>query len=226
MMKGRIEDLLGKALMAGAFSYLTFEQVISVIATIRFRHGIELWPLALTSRVFGLVFLVLIVFFTITRLPPKDSAAGIEPRLTAIAGTFILMILVVLPTGSVGLELRVLATILVVVGTLLSIYCLCWLRRSFSIMATARRLVTNGPYSIVRHPLYVAEALTVIGVVISNWSMAALAVGIAQFALQFRRMQNEERVLRSTFPEYDDYASRVPMFIPRPPLPKLNLKGG
>jgi protein-S-isoprenylcysteine O-methyltransferase Ste14 len=126
------------------------------------------------------------------------------------------MLLVVLPTGSVGPEMLMFSTLLVIVGSALSIYCLFWLGRSFSIMATARTLVTGGPYAVVRHPLYAAEAISVVGVMIANWSLAALLVGVVQFAFQFRRMANEEQILRTTFPEYLTYAARVPMLVPRP----------
>jgi protein-S-isoprenylcysteine O-methyltransferase Ste14 len=104
---------------------------------------------------------------------------------------------------------------LVLIGTASSIFCLYWLGRSFSLMATARRLVTTGPYSIVRHPLYICEAVFVLGMVLSHFSMLMVALSAVQFLLQFRRARNEEAILRQTFPEYDDYARRVPMLLPR-----------
>ncbi len=103
---------------------------------------------------------------------------------------------------------------LVIVGTILSIMCLRRLGRSFSIMASARELVTRGPYGIVRHPLYCAELVTVIGVVIAHGSILALAAGGIWLGLQYQRARFEEVVLREAFPAYDDYARRVPMMIP------------
>ena len=38
---------------------------------------------------------------------------------------------------------------------------------------------------------------------------------VVQLAFQWRRVLYEEAVLRRAFPEYDDYARRVPRFIPR-----------
>ncbi|ESX46749.1 cobalt-zinc-cadmium resistance protein [Mesorhizobium sp. LSHC426A00] len=100
-------------------------------------------------------------------------------------------------------------------GTVTSIFSLYWLGRSFSIMATARQLVASGPYSLVRHPLYVCEAVFVLGMILSHFSVLMVIVGAFQFLLQYRRARNEEAILRQTFPEYDEYARRVPMFIPR-----------
>jgi protein-S-isoprenylcysteine O-methyltransferase Ste14 len=51
-------------------------------------------------------------------------------------------------------------------------------------------------------------------VVLSHGSPLAFAVGALWLALQVRRAQYEESVLRQTFPEYADYARRVPMLIP------------
>ncbi len=125
-----------------------------------------------------------------------------------------MMVLIVLPAGRIKPELQVLSTVLIIVGTLLSVYCIRQLGRSFSIRATARELVTEGPYKVVRHPPYGAEVLTIVGVVIGDGSPAAIALGLAWLALQIRRAQNEERVLRESFPEYSDYARRVPMLFP------------
>jgi protein-S-isoprenylcysteine O-methyltransferase Ste14 len=100
------------------------------------------------------------------------------------------------------------------IGTIFSIYCLHYLGRSFSIMASARELVTHGPYGVVRHPLYLAEGISTVGVILLNWSIWAVMLGLVQMALQFRRMLNEEKVLRAAFPEYADYAARVPMIVP------------
>ena len=81
-------------------------------------------------------------------------------------------------------------------------------------MATARELVTDGPYKIIRHPLYGAEVITIVGVAIGHWSPWAALLGVVWLGLQIRRAQNEERVLRDCFPAYADYARRVPMLLP------------
>jgi protein-S-isoprenylcysteine O-methyltransferase Ste14 len=58
------------------------------------------------------------------------------------------------PRHDLSIGLNLLSAGLIVVGHLLAVYALAWLGRSFSIMAEARRLVTDGPYAVVRHPLY------------------------------------------------------------------------
>lgn len=174
----------------------------------------DTWLLDLVVRTAGFLFLLLLVTTTLIRLPAKSTAAGWEPRFSAIIGTFVTLILIVLPKGEISAEAKVLAAVIIFCGTGLSVYCLYWLGRSFSIMAHARRLVTLGPYSVVRHPLYAAEMVTLLGVTIANFSVMATLVAATNIAFQFRRMANEERILHATFPEYGDYSRTVPMIVP------------
>jgi protein-S-isoprenylcysteine O-methyltransferase Ste14 len=111
--------------------------------------------------------------------------------------------------------IRILAICLILAGWLLSIYVLGWLGRSFSIMAQARRLVTRGPYAVVRHPLYVTEEIAMIGMVLLCLSPLAILIAAVQWLFQLRRMTHEERVLSAAFPEYSAYAALTPKIIPR-----------
>lgn len=213
-MTNQLEDTIGKSVIAAIFAYLAIVQAQSILTVLVHRDSIDLWPFVLLGRIAGLAFLCLIVVLTVLRHQPKNISGGLEPRLTSIAGTFCLMLLVVLPTGDPGAAIGALASVLMVVGTILSIWCAIYLGRSFSVMAAARALVVEGPYARVRHPLYAAESLTMLGSVIAAWSMWSGLLGLMWCALQYRRMLNEERVLRATFPEYEDYVARVPMIVP------------
>jgi protein-S-isoprenylcysteine O-methyltransferase Ste14 len=210
----RAEDLLGKLLLLVAFGMALFSQVGALRALVLATERPDTWALKLSSQLLSLLFVGMIIALTIRRLPARTSASGWEPRAAAIGGTFLLIVLMWLPMGAASAPVLVTANVLMLVGTLGSLWCLHFLGRSFAVMASARELVTGGPYQLVRHPLYVAEAITVLGVVMAHWSLAAVLVGAAQFALQFRRMQHEERILREAFPEYDAYAQRVPMIWP------------
>ena len=213
-MNKMLEDRIGKMAMLLIFGYLGLQQVLSFMISFRIREYIEFWPLALLSQVCGLVFMVLVLYFTFTRLPPRDTAEGIMPRIVAIAGTFAMMLLIVLPPEAIGPVQRVVSTVLIILGTALSAWCLYQLGKSFSIMAVSRELKTQGSYSVVRHPLYGAEVVMILGVILSHGAPLAYGVGVVWLLLQIRRAQYEESVLRKTFPEYADYARRVPMLIP------------
>ncbi len=78
------------------------------------------------------------------------------------------------------------------------------------------KLITGGVYQIVRHPIYAAMfgILISIGLVVSHW--AALIIGVIIFLIGTKiRVNSEEKLLRDAFPnEYEEYARRVPAFIP------------
>ena len=221
-MNKKLEDSLGKLVMLMVFGLMAYKQGILIVDIIRHRAEVPLWELRLLSVTFSTIFLFLILYFTVTRLPPRNSADGIMPRLTAIAGTFFMSLLIILPVVDSSAEMQVLSSLLIIVGTVLSIYCIRQLGRSFSIMATARELVTEGPYRIVRHPLYGAEVITIAGLILGSLSPASVLVGLVWIALQMRRAQYEEAVLRESFPEYSDYARRVPMLLPGFMLPNVS----
>ncbi|KUM28307.1 hypothetical protein AU467_12515 [Mesorhizobium loti] len=213
-MTSRLEDFAGRAAIVAIFTFLLVRQVATIAPIIRAEDAMPGRSLILTSKIAALIFISLSLLFTLIRLPAKANTPGLSPRVVSIAGTFMMSLLAVLPVGTVTTDVLMFGTAMIVSGTLLSAYCLLWLGRSFSIMATARKLVVTGPYGVVRHPLYVAELITISGVVIVNWSIAAVLLGVCWFALQFQRAMNEERVLRATFPEYNEYAQRVPMLLP------------
>jgi protein-S-isoprenylcysteine O-methyltransferase Ste14 len=170
---------------------------------------------AVVTQVASTLFLGFQLVMTVARLPPRGTARGIGPRLASIGGAFVMLVAMYLTPAFDSETAQLLALCLIFAGTVSSIFCLYWLGRSFSIMATARRLVTTGPYAVVRHPLYLCEAVFVLGVVISHLSLAMVVIGALQCILQYQRARNEEGILRQTFPEYDEYARRVPMLLPR-----------
>ncbi|MER9840747.1 isoprenylcysteine carboxylmethyltransferase family protein [Mesorhizobium australicum] len=207
------EDFIGRIAIVFAMTVLATSGAIPLF--LYFRQDTSASSLAVVTQLASTVFLLLQLVMTVARLPPKGTAQGIEPRVTSVAGTFMILLALSLTPALQNEAAQVTALCLVLIGTASSTLCLYWLGRSFSLMATARRLVTTGPYSIVRHPLYICEAVFVTGMILSHFSLLMVALGALQFLLQYRRARNEEGILRQTFPEYEAYAQRVPMLLPR-----------
>lgn len=81
------------------------------------------------------------------------------------------------------------------------------------------RLVTDGVFGIVRHPLYGSLVWMALGASIEFANpLAALAVALVFVPMMVFRARQEERALASRFPEYADYRQRVGMLFPRLPL--------
>jgi protein-S-isoprenylcysteine O-methyltransferase Ste14 len=77
-------------------------------------------------------------------------------------------------------------------------------------------LATSGPYAYTRNPLYIGSLLLAAGFAVAARSWwVVLAVAVLFAAIYLPVIRSEEAFLRSHFPEFDDYALRVPRFLPR-----------
>ncbi len=78
-------------------------------------------------------------------------------------------------------------------------------------------LVTNGPYSMTRNPLYFFSAIGAVGVGLGTETLTVPALLLLLFALAYPSVIfTEERKLRALHgPAYDAYVARTPRFFPR-----------
>jgi protein-S-isoprenylcysteine O-methyltransferase Ste14 len=77
-------------------------------------------------------------------------------------------------------------------------------------------LATSGPYAYTRNPLYLGSLLMGVGFCVaarSWWVGVALVVMFV--AIYVPVIRDEEAFLRRTFPEFEEYAGRVPRMLPR-----------
>jgi protein-S-isoprenylcysteine O-methyltransferase Ste14 len=170
--------------------------------------------LNIAMRASVIAYLVVIAATVVLRTRPVRKARGIEPRISALIGTFLLTAVVVFPRRDLSMIAGVMSVLLTLSGSAFAVVVLTQLRESFSIMAEARRLVTAGIYRLVRHPLYLAEEIAAIGIVMqffSPWTALILAV---QIGFQLRRMRNEEVILSAIFPEYLAYCKKTARILP------------
>lgn len=87
---------------------------------------------------------------------------------------------------------------------------------SYLVGKKGRKLVTEGPFSLCRNPLYLFSFLGVLGVCLCTETLTIALVVMPIFVLvHLRSVRNEERKLRDVFgEEYETYARRVPRFLP------------
>jgi protein-S-isoprenylcysteine O-methyltransferase Ste14 len=79
-----------------------------------------------------------------------------------------------------------------------------------------QEVTTSGPYAHTRNPLYLGSIILVIGFGVASRDLW-LGVGLVTIfiALYLPVIRDEENFLRARFPEFTDYAQRVPRIIPR-----------
>ena len=95
-----------------------------------------------------------------------------------------------------------------------SLWALAVLGKNISLIPQARRLVRSGPYAAVRHPLYLGEAATAVGVVVGAFSWVGLVLLAIFTILQVVRAVHEEALLATAFAEYDGYRAVTARFVP------------
>lgn len=210
-------DLLMRLPLLG---WSLFCATISMVGLTRYVHEADpalpaaVYAVNIAMRLSTIGFLLLLAAAVMLRARPTGRARGIEPRVSALIGTFAIYAIPLFPRCELSVAAEMAATVLILLGSAAAIVALLRLGRSFSVMAEARRLVTSGPYRFVRHPLYLAEELAVIGIFMqfsAIWTALLLAV---QIGFQLRRIHNEEAVLAQSFPEYAQYRARTARLIP------------
>jgi protein-S-isoprenylcysteine O-methyltransferase Ste14 len=100
------------------------------------------------------------------------------------------------------------AALIAVPGVILSVYSLVYLKRSFAILPAVRDVVSDGPYRLVRHPLYLGETMYLLGMMLILFSMVSVILFVVSLVLLLQRIRMEEKKLMS-HPNYKAYAGRV-----------------
>ncbi|MGZ9410478.1 MAG: methyltransferase family protein [Methylocystis sp.] len=170
--------------------------------------------LSILSNISTLAFLLVLVVVFAVRHVPRYTASGFYPRCVAAVATFLGVGVTLVPLRELSSWLYLGSLLLIIGGTVIAIWATLALGRSISIVPQARALTMRGPYSLVRHPLYLGEMVAAIGIAllhVSSWAL--LLVGL-QFIFQFQRMKVEERMLAQVFPEYEDYMARTARLVP------------
>ncbi len=154
-------------------------------------NRISIWGIALQGISYGIVWSVHRPFFT------PMVKMGRQPELIVAVLTMIVAM------GSVWFVSTAIRT----------------LGKQWSLAARVlegHKLVTEGPYRIVRNPIYTGMfgMLLATGLAISHW--IGLLIAIVVFAVgTVIRVQSEEKLLREVFgAEFEAYTHRVPAVVP------------
>lgn len=208
--------LLGRLFPAVFFSVFVADQLLQVAGSVHSARSVGDF-LFVVRQLLALSYFTMLVVLYSTRRPAMGTDHRLAVVFVAFTGTFSILGAGFLPGGSRRDALILPGDILATAGLAYSVWGLAYLRRSFSIIPEARRLVTGGPYGFSRHPVYLGEIATAVGVNVATagW-LGALAVGYF-IAAELLRMGWEEGVLSRAFPDaYPGYAARVPRFFPNP----------
>lgn len=170
--------------------------------------------LGITSQLASGAFLGVQLILFLFRRAPLAKAPGFLPRLAGFIGAGLIFLLLAVPRVTLSPNISALSLGVVMVATLAGIASAATLGRAFSVLPQARLFVTRGPYKYIRHPLYLAEQIGNCALAMQFKQPWGALIALASFAAQFPRMHYEEQILRATFPDYANYATRTWRFIP------------
>jgi protein-S-isoprenylcysteine O-methyltransferase Ste14 len=160
------------------------------------------------------LFYLVLWWLMLLRPSPIARSDGWLPSLIALVGTYLPWTIPLFASSDSSAGRDIASAVFLLAGAGLMIVVIVHLGRSFSIVPQARHLVTSGPYAIVRNPLYLAEEIALLGMLLQFWSLATLAVLLVHGALQLRRIFYEEGLLRRSFADYDRYARATRRLVP------------
>lgn len=86
------------------------------------------------------------------------------------------------------------------------------LGRLFSVWVAPRpagRVVTSGPYGLVRHPVCSGQVLFAFGYALMRGSLPAVALAVLYLAVVLLKVTREEAWLRATYTDYSAYETRT-----------------
>jgi protein-S-isoprenylcysteine O-methyltransferase Ste14 len=169
---------------------------------------------AMLGAVLAVAFYALVLWAYTHRSPARATSRHWPSHIAAVLATWLVFAFPLLPHDKHSQSIAVAGDIFLLAGLTWSLWSLRTLGRSFSVLAQARVVVNSGPYRFVRHPLYLGEIISAVGLalnVLSLWSVLTWGLLVG---LQLYRSVHEERVLAATLPEYEAYRTSTKRLLP------------
>ena len=76
-------------------------------------------------------------------------------------------------------------------------------------VAPGQRVISTGPYSVVRHPMYIAALIMLVGVPLALGSWWGVAPTVLMMLVMVRRVRDEEQLLARDLDGYREYRNQV-----------------
>ena len=107
-------------------------------------------------------------------------------------------------------------------GPAVAIWSYLFLGRSFGIFVVVRKVILDGPYQWVRHPMYLGYICMLIGLALANFSAAYFILVPIHIGLLLYRARLEEARLSEYSATYREYMRRTGFIFPKLRRPTLD----
>ncbi len=157
----------------------------------------------------------LLVWIYLTRSAASLTTKSLPAKIIALAATFMPFTFPMLNgPAQPSIVILMVSSLTLLFGMIFTMVALGTLGKSFSLIPQTRKLVTSGPYRLVRHPVYVGELIAGLGLVVWAPSIAKTVVFLLLVGCEVYRALQEEKLLAEAFADYPEYASKTARFIP------------
>ena len=122
-----------------------------------------------------------------------------------------------LPYTENNMILRLAGLIIYIIFSWIQIWSYRTLGESYSqeiVILKNHKLVTSGPFKLIRHPQYLSQILMDLGAGIATLSYIIIPLAIIQIPFVIMRANLEEKLLSRHFKEFADYKSKSGFMIP------------
>lgn len=151
----------------------------------------------------------------------REGLRDLLPALFSLAAGIAVFFLAGLGEGSLPLPARtglILGWLLIAGGLALVVWAVAYLRWALlgGVEPHSDRLVTEGPFRLVRHPVYLGLALALLGVPVVTRSLSGLAAVLLLFlpAAMYRARLEDQALARKFGPQWQTYAARTRFLLP------------
>jgi protein-S-isoprenylcysteine O-methyltransferase Ste14 len=185
-------------------------------------HLVSAWSLAICWGLFGVVWLAGAVYNAWKGPATRTRSMGRLPWI--LVGVVLWLIARELPPvvrtwGHVETWwIRTLGLVVLLAGTAFTLWTRGVLGTMWSSVAVIKddhKLRTDGPYRIVRHPIYTGLLAMLLGTAFLNGLGIWLGLCVIAVVLVEVKIYDEERLLTAAFPEdYERYRRSVPQLVP------------
>ena len=208
---GRRRLDVGRLIMVPALAVILLADVVDLDHG---GHSGTAGVLRSAGAVLVIAYYALVIWCYLRRRPAIATSRSLTAHGAAIAATWLPFVLPLLHGAPSPPGRQALADVLLTCGMVWALWSLRYLDRNVSVLAQARDVVVRGPYRWMRHPLYVGELVSSLGLAIAANSYLALGLWIAMCGLQTYRAIREEQVLLQACPAYRSYQSRTAALVP------------
>jgi len=120
-------------------------------------------------------------------------------------------------TGSVFPE-NIYVLIIEIIATLIGVWAVLAMKlHTVTVLPSVKQggqLCTTGPYRVIRHPMYTAVLLLLLGMMLNNYSHTGLAVFFIVLVDLIVKMNVEEKILLAHYTDYKNYMTKTKRIIP------------